>query len=44
MFQVLHQSPRVLLKASDNIVWVKTTLLVIQWSLGENLNSDLKEE
>lgn len=44
MLQVLNQGLRVFLKATDDIIWVKTTLLFVQLSLGENLNSNLKEE
>lgn len=44
MLQVLNQGLRVFLKATDDIIWVKTTLLFVQWSPGENLNPDLKEE
>ena len=44
MLQVLNEGLRVFLKATDDIIWVKTTLLFVQWSPGENLNPDLKEE
>ena len=44
MFQVFDKGIRVFLKASENIIWIKTVLLFLQRSLGENLNSNLKEE
>ena len=44
MFQVSGKGCRVLLKASEYSVRTETVLLLIQRSLGENLNSNLEEE
>ena len=45
MFQILDQGFRVFLKATNNVIWIKASLLLrVQRSLGENLDSDLQKE